>query len=316
LYLPEESDACNDSEFCCSGCEDEYYSNDDDDDEDEDRPAGRHAYSYCPDPIYHRSDADALCTYIGVEIEAESITRSRIDLETAIATVCGSENDWYAKSDGSLNYGVEFVSHPRTMASWLQYDWSTFDRLATAAPSLRSYNTHTCGMHVHVTMMGRGAVSRLDAFKIATMMAEHPMLFLALSRRPVAELNSWAILAVDESKADRARRTLHRSFHRALGKYAALNMGSTYTAEFRLFRGTLNTQAIMRNIALVAALCAWAKVTSLQRLTESSLRSYVDSSACRRVIGKVQQIALSAWLRTAVATYTKHHSNAEARQCV
>jgi hypothetical protein len=33
------------------------------------------------------------------------------------------------------------VSHPRTMASWLQYDWSTFDRLATAAPSLRSYNT-------------------------------------------------------------------------------------------------------------------------------------------------------------------------------
>ncbi|MCU6720217.1 amidoligase family protein [Porcipelethomonas ammoniilytica] len=56
----------------------------------------------------------------------------------------------YIKSDGSLDYGMELVSHSCSLEYYRQgMNWQKLMRKA-AELGYRSHNTKTCGLHVHI----------------------------------------------------------------------------------------------------------------------------------------------------------------------
>ena len=94
----------------CSNCYEE-------DDSDEDREYDNiHEYSYKPAPIFRRctnEDAKRI-RYYGVELEIDEGGKDDENAEDILyeANGCSGEDMLYIKTDGSLNDGMELVSHP------------------------------------------------------------------------------------------------------------------------------------------------------------------------------------------------------------
>ncbi len=60
-----------------------------------------------------------------------------------------SDEHIYIKSDGSLDDGMEIVSHPMTLDFHKQFCWKEIMRKAISL-GYRSHQTGTCGLHIHV----------------------------------------------------------------------------------------------------------------------------------------------------------------------
>ena len=87
--------------------------------------------------------------YMGVELEVE--LKGARSAEDVFNTILDDRKDFLAlKSDGSLRNGVEIVSQPMTMAAWRAFDLTWMDKIARMG--VRSWDTTTCGLHVHVSM--------------------------------------------------------------------------------------------------------------------------------------------------------------------
>jgi hypothetical protein len=110
------------------------------------------SYSYKPRPVFQRGASDKFNDlYFGTEIELEFPRDTELTQAAAAVVDDPACSDWiYAKTDGSLSHGVEFVTHP------LRFDWileneekvkkffHIIQRLCGRAGS-------SCGGHVHVT---------------------------------------------------------------------------------------------------------------------------------------------------------------------
>lgn len=101
----------------------------------------------------------------------------------------------YIKCDGSLDDGMEIVTHPMSLDYHLEkFCW---DALTARAIKLgyRSHQTSTCGLHVHVSRDGLGetyeeqeaTISRILYFTEA-----HWNELLKFSRRTEYTMNRWA----------------------------------------------------------------------------------------------------------------------------
>lgn len=182
----------------------------------------------------------------GVELEVEfgnsSYNRSQI-MEEVLALK--NPKLIYAKSDGSLRDGAEFVTHPMgfTLATAFKdvgYSqdevWGWVNKLSEMG--CRSHETSSCGLHIHVNrdaFSSQQIVNRVDHF-----VGQQQSMLQVFARRAN---NTYA-----DYNANRG------------SKYRALNLLHPYTIEFRIFKGTLNVNTLIASIQLVYIICKFCEM--------------------------------------------------------
>jgi hypothetical protein len=230
-----------------------------------------------------KSQSDAL--YLGMEIEAECTRDSREDIAEDLL----DDETVYLKDDGSIHDGFEAVSHPATWKYWQSHKFAWAKEMRRRG--MRSYNTTTCGMHVHAS---RKFFTKGDEFKLRKFFRDNARFILSISRRQAANLDRWA--AID---TDTTRRLIEKTMHGDAVRYAAVNFSNGKTIEFRIFRGTLDIEAIRRNVAFVVAVSHYVKHASIATLSARDMVEWTRDNGSK-ILGKKQTESLVTWMNQAI----------------
>ena len=105
-----------------------------------------HEYSYKPEPIFY-GDGNR---YFGIELEIDGAGKDDDYAEELLDIANAHADLLYIKTDGSLDDGMELVSHPCTMDYHInEFPWEDIMHSAVHQ-GYRSHQTSTCGLHLHV----------------------------------------------------------------------------------------------------------------------------------------------------------------------
>ena len=237
--------SCSESYFYCEVCNETYHNDDygsegrcvdcSDSDEDEDTGDGIASYSTKPS----RTPWGKGPHFYGVELEVEAGEQSPTPLARECRELLGGLA--IVKSDGSLNNGFEIVTRPASLEEQLKH-WEPFfdDRPSV----LKSFNTKTCGLHVHTS---RAPLSELSIAKIVCFVnAAHNRRFI----RVIAGRDSANWARCKHKKLSDGNKYNPR-------RYEAVNLQNAATIEFRIFKGTLKKESVYKAIEFVDALVAF-----------------------------------------------------------
>lgn len=172
----------------------------------------------------------------GIELETEA-HRSQDDGAEFIREHLGTD---YAvlKEDGSLSdEGIEIVTRPDSVAVHKRH-WESFFA-SKPEKRLASWTTGRCGMHVHVT---KAALTQLQLGKMLVFVNE--------------PTNQNLVATIAGRTSDRWARVSQKKISDVRygdDRYVALNI-TRRTAEFRIFKGTLNKRGFMKNLEFAQAL--------------------------------------------------------------
>lgn len=243
----------------CENCESDYWTEDGCD-----CSVHIHNYSYKPTPIFHKIPKQKEKFYLGIELETESKGNCRQNCAEDILYI---SELFYLKNDSSIDDGFEIVSHPFT-ENWYKSYKSTFTEVLTVLKDngFRSYNTSTCGIHIHIS---KNYLSGLDIAKLHLFFCQNEEFIKTISQRQPNKLDHWGKIKKDKKEIyDQSKKK------GGSGRYTAINLQNHNTIEFRIFRGTLNENSYHKNIEFVLAICKFVKVTSLQELTSEQFYNY------------------------------------------
>ena len=198
-------------------------------------------YSYKPYPQFHwvENDPDAdRHVYMGFELEVES----NGDEYDGPEYIGGILNDLvYFKEDGSLSDGFEIVTHPMTLAYAHGIDWSWTTGML--ARGYRSWDTESCGLHVHVDR--RAFSGRLHQYSFTLLLMRNKALSYLIAGR---QGNSYA--SFDKSVRREIPKHLKGQYNNAQ-RYSAVNVLPTSTLEVRMFKGSLKKERILAALEYV-----------------------------------------------------------------
>lgn len=236
---------CWNQERECDDCNNWYHPDYDHDcysDNNSRRSYGIHSYGYKPSPIFFGGKAPY---YFGIELEVESqgndMNEALDYLEVALSDRA------YLKQDGSLTNGFEIVTHPHSLQELQeQFPWEILKTLKVSG--WRSWNTRTCGLHVHVSR---------TAFTAPTYQQRdtHQIKFLKLIydnkdyvQRLAGRKSSWAKF---DDKGHVIRKV--KDGYQSEGRYSAVNVQPDKTLEVRVFRGSLRKERVLAAAEFVGA---------------------------------------------------------------
>jgi hypothetical protein len=212
---------------------------------------GVHPHSYKPEPVFFKCSDEKANRFFGVELEIENVHDDDEHEEVLLGDI---ERFIYYKHDGSLNNGFEVVTHPFTW-KWMRKNRDILDPIFNLKNhGYRSWDTDTCGMHVHVT---KQSISCLTLYRLLKIFNNYPSWILAISRRTKSNLDNWAAVEFDSSLSNIAKRK--SDSHQ---RYRAINLCPVNTIEFRIFRGTLNKESFMANLEFVHTIIEYCEQTS------------------------------------------------------
>lgn len=187
----------------------------------------------------------------GVELEMEP--KDGADQEDVAEALGGRLNAKYIlKEDGSLTDGVELVTVPLTLDGHrAAFNWQdTLRPVARKAKSGRG-TTH-CGMHVHVNK------AALSAFTIGKM-----LVFLNSSR--MEPLVTTIAQRASNGYCSRSYKKITDGKYNGDNRYDIANVGPR-TVEFRLFRGNLRPERVLKNLEFCHAVVSYCRDASMQTL--------------------------------------------------
>ena len=238
-----------DNVYDCDECGTEVWSGNDHDCE-EDSPSVIHSYGYKPNPIFFGQGT----YHMGFELEVEARTSSRFEGAQMAQDILGTHA--YMKSDASLSDGFEIVTHPHTLEYYQgQFDWSVLNKLKRHGH--RSWDTNTCGLHVHVSREAFGGTIGYDTSARDIMhMQAHQLRFMKLiydNERQVSRIagrssNSYSSFS---DKGNLVPKVKHG--HSRHGHCAAVNVENYATLEIRVFKGSLRKERILSALEFVTA---------------------------------------------------------------
>lgn len=256
---------------------------------------GVNDYGYSPKPVFHTNQGMGICRpaglrFFGLEVETELPDNTdAFDNADAIKGVTRADL-WYAKEDGSLENGVEFVSHPGTLRFWRKtgFAWAA----GLASDGWKSWDTTTCGIHIHVS---RDSLTQLGWYKAAILFRNSSRLVRRAARR---QPNRYCENRPNETTSEIVGKMSGRDRGE---RYQAINFCNSKTVEFRIFKGTLNPASIARNVEFVNAVCEFANT---QPITDMTGRKFVQwlATDARRIIGFKVAASLHSWLSSSVAS--------------
>ncbi len=231
-----------------------------------------HDYSYKPESVFYGEGP----RYFGVELEIDDGGRDD-DNATALLNIGNEDEEHiYIKHDGSIDDGMEIVSHPMSLEYHKDYCWNEIMSKAIRM-GYRSHQTSTCGLHVHVNRNSLGTnqeeqdevISRILYF-----VEHHWNELLKFSRRSEYNINRWAARYGYENNP---KAILDKAKKGNNGRYAAVNLCNYHTIEFRLFRGTLKHNTFIAVLQLVNKICDTAVFMSDKMIQGLSWSDFVAS---------------------------------------
>jgi hypothetical protein len=206
------------------------------DDEDEN---SLYCYSYKPDPRFFGTAP----YHLGIELEVEcgrGVRNPTISEGVEEVYGCLGRNRTYLKSDGSLNNGFEIVTHPHSLDEYHKLDWSFLDNLKSQ--NFRSWNTETCGLHVHISRTAYTNKSHMLRF----------IKFIYDNKKQVQLLSGRSS---DWARFNDKGRLIHKisdsGYFVGDGHYSAVNTENSETLEVRVFRGSLRKERVLSAIEFV-----------------------------------------------------------------
>lgn len=154
-------------------------------------------------------------------------------------------NGKYSDGDTGAKYaGFELVTAPAD----LQSHYERWPLIATSKyyGMLRSWNTETCGFHVHVS---RDGMSALQIARIVLFVnhKRNKLFIQKVAGRGSAKYCKY----FDKEPKD----TIGVHYKNDENRRQAVNLTNEKTIEFRIFRGTVNPKHILRNIEFCDAIC-------------------------------------------------------------
>ena len=248
--------------FTCQNCG-EIYRNDDwrqgdvcsrcyGEDEDEDAD-GIFGHDYKPQPMFLQGKYDKSGLYFGIELETECTEHNQAYFTKQLP-------DWvYPKHDGSLDCGIEIVSHPATW-QWLKKNRTKWENiLALNDDGLQSHETSTCGMHVH---MSKDQFSRLHLYKFLKLFYLNPSFILKISgRRSMSKLHQWA--RIEDGADGLVLKAKNKSGNQ---RYQAVNLTNECTVEIRIFKGTMISCEFWKNLEFCHAAFEFTRTESIPHI--------------------------------------------------
>lgn len=227
-------------------------------------------YSYKPEPIFYGNSS----RYFGVELEIDIGGRDT-DCADELLEIANEDNEHiYIKSDGSLNDGMEIVTHPMSLEYHKQFCWENIMKRATSL-GYRSHQTSTCGLHIHVNRTSLGDTHEEQEEVISRILyfvEHHWNELLKFSRRSEAAMSRWAARYGYESSP---KAIMDKAKKGNYGRYAAVNLCNYHTIEFRMFRGTLKLNTLIAALQLVNEICNVAVFMSDSKMQSLSWSDFV-----------------------------------------
>ena len=261
--------------------DDHYCENDDDNDE-----SLIHSYSYRPSPFFFGSGK----YYFGFELEVESRGNGRFAGAQIAQDSLGGHA--YLKEDGSLSDGFEIVTHPHTLEKYhTEFNWGVLQKLQSLG--YRSWNTGSCGLHVHVsrTAFGEGdpwnyQFANSKRSELILKRQAHELRFMKLiydNQRQVERISGRSNnqYATFSDKGNLVRKVKHG--YQLNGRYSAINTENDDTIEIRVFKGSLRKERVLSALEFVHASVEYTrdiKITSKNHaLSWLKFTGYVASHA-------------------------------------
>lgn len=233
------------------------------------RNASIHEYGYKPEPIFY-GDSNR---YFGVELEIDGAGKDD-DYATEILDIANMRDDHiYIKTDGSLDDGMEIVTHPMSLEYHKDFCWEDIMHHAVRL-GYRSHQTSTCGLHIHVNRDSLASdreeqdevISRILYF-----VEHHWNELLKFSRRSEYAMNRWAARYGYENSPKAIMDKAKKNY----GRYVAVNLCNYHTIEFRLFRGTLKYNTLIATLELVNKICELAVLMDDDEISKLSWSEFV-----------------------------------------
>ena len=268
----------------CDDCSAQYWDGDDHDCDESDDTI--HSYSYRPRPYFFGEGQ----YHLGFELEVESRNSSSSRYGGAVIAQGELGSHAYMKDDGSLNDGFEVVTHPHTLEQYqTNFNWDFIARLKD--DGFRSWNTDTCGLHVHVsrTAFGEGEIDWNSPIKerdrLILRKQAHELRFMKLiydNQRQVERIagrsnNHFATFSDKGRLMDKVKFGTQNNV-----RYSAINTDNDATLEVRVFKGSLRKERVLSALEFVAASVEYTrdlKVTSQnQALSWLRFTAYVSDN--------------------------------------
>lgn len=215
---------------------DDYDHDEDDyDDEDDDGDGLIHDYWHKPWPVFHGQGP----LFLGLELEVATPTEDRW---YCARTAAGWLRDLgYLKSDSSIDYGFEIVTHPMSYRWAIEcFPWPMLSALA----DLGCEATSQTGLHVHLSRAG--FTGPAHAYRWMKFVYRNQSAVTALARR---ESCQWAQFS------DEPRRAVKEHAKGVLGssRFWAINTSNTDTFELRVFASSLHPLQVQAALGFAAA---------------------------------------------------------------
>lgn len=269
-------DRCYQNYYNCGACGTYRHQDDDDHYHDEEEVENRwiRSYNFKQPLIMHQTDDDlknavivqdnqsnwaqpyAAITHLGLELEIECKNGADLDDGVNILVPSIEDDTLVLKHDGSLNYGFEIVSQPMTL-SWAK-DFFPWDKLSELARmGFRSWNTDTCGLHVHVAR---------DAFISASHQAKfiHLIMRNGDAWRPIGGRTNTHWAKYDRGELYKLPEKIKGRFGN--DRYTAVNMCNRATLEIRIFRGSLKPERVKAALEFADACVEYTRELSINEI--------------------------------------------------
>ncbi len=287
---------CDETHTLCETCEEHYYARcadcgrlvehsqlrylDDDDDEGycetcynrQSRENGIQSYCFKPEPIFYGDGT----RYFGVELEIDGAGESGYNANILRDIGNQSHNHIYIKHDGSLDSGMEIVTHPMTLAYHMsEMPWRNLLKRAISLDYL-SHQTGTCGLHIHVNRDGLGITHQQQDDTIARILFLVETFWhelLRFSRRTQSQMDHWASRY---GRKDDPKAVLCTAKY-SEDRYTCVNLTPSQTIEFRMFRGTLRYNTLIATLQMVEIICDVASALSDDEIKKLTWTEFVSN---------------------------------------
>lgn len=229
---------------------------------------GLHAWNFKPTPVFNGEGKK----FLGLEMEFHRCGESD---ERANHIIADLDKIVYAKHDGSLHNGMEFVTHPCTPKFHMQnIDYGAF---FSRVQSLNGQSGANSGLHIHVN---RDFFKTNEAIAKVVRFAENNFKTLMQFSGRTDEDSNWC------AKYGYTVKELTRIYEVAQEsgeKYRAVNLRPNHTIEFRMFRSTQDVSRIHAYIQFVDVITDLANMNSVKYIGWSNIARVAKKQKIYRI---------------------------------
>lgn len=248
---------------------------------------GIHRYHYHQGSGYNRPKRGTSPYLIGVELEVE------FSDDDARDEFCDAPSNWlYRESDGSLSsMGVEIITIPM-----LPKDIKSENHWKTLTDSIRSFarswDTTTCGLHVHIgrEILGHNEESQSETIGKLLYFYHQYLKDSSINRRiygrdrsyndhdgKCPESDAVKVLGADVLKQKSVRDKVKEGAiaRSRTTRYFDINIQNAHTIEFRKGRGSLNPERIVAVIEWSELIVQYAKSTPWVNISLEDFLNYL-----------------------------------------